>query len=676
MTSRSTLPRVAALVGPYSSGKTSLLESLLFATSAIQRKGSIREGNTIGDATPEAHQRQMSVEINAATTSYLDDRWTFLDCPGSIEFQQDSLNALLVADIAVVVVEPEPARAIMVAPLLKFLEQESVPRLIFINKVESDEAPLRETLEALQAISERPLLMRQIPLHDGGAITGFIDLVSERAFRYRKEGGPSDLISLPKTELSDQQSARQAMLENLADLNDDLLEALLSDVVPPSRDIFDSLAREIAADRIVPVLFGSAAQDNGIHRLLKSLRHDTPGPDETRKRLGVADTGGPLARVFKTIHAPHTGKLSYARIWRGAFTEGMTIDGQRPSALLAPLGASLSKLARAEIGDIAAFGRLEGVATGAILGQADPGIPPWPAPMPGLFPLALHAEKKQDDVKLTAALTKLVEEDASLSLSHSAATGELVLWGQGEIHLMVALEKLKSRFNLAVVSHKPQVPYQETIRQSVSQHGRHKRQSGGHGQFGDIYLDIEPLPRGDGFQFVDRIVGGVVPRQYIPAVEEGIIDYLRQGPLGFPVVDIKVTLTNGSYHSVDSSDMAFKTAARIGMSEGMPKCDPVLLEPVLSVRINVPSEYTSKAQRIISGRRGQILGYEPKEGWKGWDSVAAYLPQAEMGDMIVELRSLTMGVGTFSWGFDHLQELSGKPADKVVEDRKAALTTT
>ena len=217
------------------------------------------------------------------------------------------------------------------------------------------------------------------------------------------------------------------------------------------------------------------------------------------------------------------------------------------------------------------------------------------------------------------------------------------------------------------------MPYKETIKKSVSQHGRHKRQSGGHGQFGDIHIDIAPQPRGAGFEYTDTIVGGVVPKQYIPAVGEGVEDFLKQGPLGFPIVDIKVTLTDGSYHNVDSSDQAFKTAARIAMSEGMPKCDPVLLEPIFAVEIAVPSEYTSKAQRIINTGAGRILGYTGKEGWKGWDAVAAYLPQAEMGDLIVELRSLTMGVGTFSWKFDHLQELNGREASKVVEERKAAL---
>jgi elongation factor G len=670
--SKPTLPRVAALVGPYSSGKTTLLESLLLATGAIARKGSVTEGTSVGDATPEARHRLMSVEVNIATADYLGDHWTFLDCPGSIEFQQDSYNALSVVDAAVVVIEPEPARAVMVAPLLKFLDQHAIPHVIFINKVESAQARLRETLEALQTVSERPLVLRELPIREGDAITGFIDLVSERAYAYR-QGQPSELIRLPEAALAEEQLARQEMLEHLADLNDGLLEELLSDVTPPTGEVYENLSRDLAADLVVPVFFGSAAQDHGIRRLLKSLRHDAPDAADSRWRVGVLPEGEPAARVFKTIHAPHTGKLSFARIWRGAFQEGSLVNGSRPSGLLTTLGATTQKVTSAGAGEVVAFARLEGVATGDVLGSADPDLLPWPTPLPPLFSLAVHSEKKQDEVKLTAALAKLIEEDPSLSLQQDPATGELVLWGQGEIHLLVALEKLQSRFHLTVTGKRPQVPYKESIRKAVTEHGRHKRQSGGHGQFADITIDIAPLSRGEGFVFDETIVGGVVPKQYIPAVEEGAVDFLKQGPLGFPVVDLKVTLTSGSYHSVDSSDQAFKTAARIAMSDGLPKCDPVLLEPVLAVEIAVPNEFTSKAQRIISSRRGHILGFEAKDGWKGWDVVAAHLPQAEMGDLIIELRSLTMGVGTFSWQFDHLQDVQGRNAEKVVEDRKTAL---
>ncbi|MBM3581686.1 MAG: elongation factor G, partial [Alphaproteobacteria bacterium] len=282
------------------------------------------------------------------------------------------------------------------------------------------------------------------------------------------------------------------------------------------------------------------------------------------------------------------------------------------------------------------------------------------------------AEKREDDVKLSGALTKLIEEDPSLSFGPNVDTGEFLLWGLGEIHLQIALERLKQRFNLAIKAKKPQVPYKETIRKGIAQHARQKKQSGGHGEFGDVHVEIKPLPRGSGFTFTNSIVGGAIPKNYIPAVEAGVREALARGPLGFPVVDLAVELTDGQYHSVDSSDMAFKKAGALAMREGLPACQPVLLEPICHVEIAIPSEFTSKAQRLVSGRRGQILGFDAKADWKGWDQVQVLLPQAEMHDLIVELRSATLGVGTFAWRFDHLQELTGKLADQVIAERQHA----
>ena len=646
MTSGSALPRVAALAGPYGSGKTTLLESILLLCGAVSRKGSIGEGGLGG-------------EVAIAGCTYLGDAWTFLDCPGSIEFQQDTRNALLVADVAVLVVEPDPARAIMVAPLMRFLDDHAIPHILFVNKVEGAKARLGETLTAIQEVSDRKLLLREAPLRDGSGIVGFVDLISERAYRYRS-GQKSERIPTPEPARPASAEARQALLENLADLDDHLLEELLSDIVPETAEVYSLLARDLASDLVVPVFFGSGAQDFGVRRLLKALRHD------------VVSRSGEGARIFKTVHAAHTGKLSYARIWGGQLSESAPVGGHRPSGLYAPAGLSLAKTDKAGPGEVVALGRIEPLQTGDLVG-AEKGSKDWPAALPALFCLALSAARKQDEVKLTAALAKLAEEDPSLRFEHDCNTNELVLWGQGEIHLNTALERLHSRFNLDVTGRRAQVPYRETIRKPVSQHGRHKRQTGGHGQFGDVYIDIAPLPRGGGFAFSDKVVGGVVPRQYIPGVEEGAREAMRRGPLGFPVVDVAVVLTSGSYHAVDSSDMAFKQAGRLAMSEGLARAEPVLLEPVLAIEIAVPADYTSKAQLILSSRRGRILGTDARAGWRGWDSVTAHLPQSEMAGLIVDLRSLTMGVGTFSWAFAHFQELQGKAAEKIIEQQRATI---
>ena len=675
---RKSPPRCAALVGPYLSGKTTLLESLLFATGAITRKGSVRDGNAVGDSAPEAKARQMSVEVGLATCEYLGERWHFLDCPGSVELSTETRAALMAADLAVIVVEPVPDKALLLAPLFKYLDDNAVPHVLFINKMDTlsggQEARISEVLEALQAVSSRPLVLRQVPIRDGDTVTGHVDLVSERAYRF-KPHAPSDLVPVPDTVREREQSARQELLEALADFDDRLLEQLLEDVAPEKEEIYRLLSKDLASDLIVPVLLGSAENDNGLNRLLKLLRHEGPEVTSTADRLGIEPEGSAVAQVFKTYLAAHAGKLGFARVWHGTVTDGMTLGGERVSGLYRMMGAEQQKVAEAVAGEVVALGRLDKATTGDIL--SDKGAPRrsplWPAVPAPVFGLAINAENRNDEVKLTGAIQKMVEEDPALSLDLNADTGELVLWGQGDIHLQIAIDRLRNRYNIPVKSRAPQVPYKETIRKSIAHHARFKRQTGGHGQFADINVEIKPLLRGSGFAFTESVVGGTVPRQYIPAVEQGVRDYLPRGPLGFPVVDITVNLSSGQFHAVDSSEMAFKTVARVAMTEALPQCEPVLLEPILSVTVSVPNDFTSRVQRIVSSRRGQILGFDAKSGFAGWDEVKCTIPQAEIHDLIVELRSLTLGVGTFTQSFDRLSEITGRIAEKAIEQRRALL---
>ncbi|HEV8025789.1 MAG TPA: elongation factor G [Stellaceae bacterium] len=673
MTDRPAGPRCAALVGPYLSGKTTLLEALLFASGTTHRRGSAREGNTVGDHSAEARARQMSTELNVAAAKYLGDPWTFLDCPGSVELAWEAQGALLAADVAVVVAEPETERVLTMSPLFKFLDDHQIPHMVFINKMDTATARVSEVLAALQSVSQKPLVLRQVPLPDAeGKATGYVDLVSERAYRY-KPGQASDLVKLPDEALNEERVTRAGLVEKLADFDDKLLEQLLEDLQPSKEEIYRHLTQDLRRDLIVPVFLGSALQDHGVRRLLKALRHETPAATETAARLGLpAGTRDTVAQVIKTYHAPHSGKLSLARVWSGQVTDGMTLGGVRVAGALRLTGAQQEKLGTAAPGDVVALARMESVATGTVLSTGSAPKLPSPAIPKPVYGLAIAAEKRADDVKLTGAVAKLVEEDPTLHLEQNAELQEMILWGQGDIHLQIAIDRLRNKYNLQVVPRKPHLPYKETIRRGTAQHARFKRQSGGHGQFADIQIEVKPLPRGGGHSFIDSVVGGAIPRNYIPAVEEGVRDYLKHGPLGFPVVDVSVNLISGQYHAVDSSDQAFKTAARMAMTEAMQKCEPVLLEPIHFVAISVPSAFTSRVQRLISGRRGQILGYDAKPGWDGWDVVTANLPQSELHDLIVELRSVTLGVGTYTDRFDHLQELTGKLAERAMAGRSEA----
>lgn len=651
--------RCAVLVGPYLSGKTTLMESLLTAAGEIHRKGSVRDGNTVGDGAPEARRREMSTEMNVAHCDYLGDPWTLIDCPGSVELLQDSLNALMIADSAVVVCEADPEKALTVGPVLRMLDEYDVPHMLFINKMDQEGGSVKATLEALQGHSRHPLVLREIPIRENGQVTGHVDLVSERAFKWR-DHKESELMELPETVLEDEQFAREELLETLADFDDVLLEKLLENVTPSTDAVYDNLSRDLAHDKIVPVFFGSAEHDNGIRRLWKALRHETPDVRATAGRLGL---NGTKAQVFKTLHAGHMGKVSLARVWSGKLGDGEEFDQGRVSGVYQVQGQKFDKTKTAHEGDVVALGRLDAAATGEALGGD--GLD-WPEPLAPLYSMAIELNGHADEVKLTSAIQKLCEEDPSLRLEHEQSTGELVLWGQGEMHLRIAMDKLKGRHGLDVAAKRPQVPYKETIRKGATYRARHKKQSGGHGEFGDVEIAIKPLERGAGFQFDEAIHGGSVPRQYIPAVEAGVKEYMSRGPLGFPVVDLQVTLTDGQHHAVDSSDFAFKKAAQQAMREAMPDCQPVLLEPICQVRVAVPNAFTSNAQRIISSRRGQILGFQPHESWSGWDEVTAHLPASEMHDLIIDLRSQTLGVGTFDFQYDHLQELTGKQAEQVV----------
>ena len=662
--------RALALVGPTSSGKTTLMEALLQVTGSVDRRAG---GDKVGDSSPEARARGHSVELNLAGFEFMGDRYSVVDCPGSLEFCADIDAALPAVDLAVVVAEPEPAKAALLQPTLRELERLGVPHALFINKMDQARGSLADLLAALAPVSSAPLVARQIPTWENEKVSGFIDLALERAFVYRPNES-STQVEISSELREAEADARFHMLEQIADFDDELLEQLLSDVVPSRDAVFADLVREMNEGLIVPVFFGSAQNGFGVRRLLKALRHETLPPDRAAQRLGV-EAG---AYVLKAAYAGQSGKLAYARVFGAALPDGaefMLPDGERCRAggLFTVQGALLKKIVQAPVGEVCAIGKVEAAHAGQILSTTGrpQAVRAAASPRRPLFAVALSATNHKDDVRLSGALTKLIEEDPGLRLTHDPEARQMILAGQGEGHVRLALERLRRRFGVEIDTEQPKTPYRETIQRGATQRSRHKKQSGGHGQFADVTVEIRPLPRGSGVVFSQRVVGGAVPKQWIPAVEQGVRDGLEKGQLGFPVTDLEVTLVDGQTHSVDSSEMAFRMAGRLAMEEGLPGCGAILLEPIEKLTVYSPSPSASNVTSALTARRGQILGLAPREDWRGWERIEAYLPQSERQGLIAELRGLTQGLGAFEADFDHMAELTGRLAAEASQGQGA-----
>ncbi|MFT4026918.1 MAG: elongation factor G [Novosphingobium sp.] len=671
--------RAIALVGPAGTGKTSLAEAILYASGAIPRQGSVDAGTSVGDASPEARARGGSTEMNLMHFDYLDDHFALVDMPGGVGFAADGLNALMAADMAVVVVDPAPERAALAEPMLRRLDEWGVPHVIFVNKIENARVgALQALIEELRPMSREPLALRQLPIDEGEHVTGYIDLALERAYRY-ENGQESASIDIPERLLEREHAERARLLESLADFDDDLLEVLLMDETPERSAIMADLAEDTLENRLVGVVLGSALTGGGVRRLLKLLRHEAPAPEATAERLH-AENGG--LHVFKIANGGAMGRLTLGRVLGAPLDEGdelMVGDGTaRAGSIFFMQGDKTAKHPHADPGDVVAVAKVEGARSGALLarkGTARPGSAAandfavdYPARNAAI---AISARDRRDDVKLSSALHRLCEEDPALEWSQDDATHETLLRGINDEHLQVVLGRLQRRYGVAVESRTPRIAYRESIRKPATQRGRHKKQSGGHGQYGDCVIEVHPLARGEGFRFADRITGGAIPKQYIPAVEMGIRDAMQRGPLGFPVVDVAVTLTDGSFHSVDSSELAFRVAGRMAMLEALTQAGPYLLEPVVRVIVDMPSGSGSKAGSALSSRRGQILGLSPHPEWPRWERVEALLPEAALHGLDAELRSLSQGLASFTAEFDHLAELGGKQADEVVKAQAA-----
>ncbi|MGI9405416.1 MAG: elongation factor G [Hyphomicrobiaceae bacterium] len=602
-------------------------------------------------------------DIRCVRFPFLGDNWAFLDCPGSVELLQKSMDALLVADAAVFVVQPNPDQAVLASPYLRLLERSGIPFFIFVNRIDETQVRLRDLVSALQTYASHTLMLRQVPIREGSKIVGAVDLVSERAWKYREEE-PSDLIEIPADMIEREAEARSTLLDALADHDDTLLEQIIEDKVVAPSDIYGICARVLRDNVVTPILSGSASHGNGMMRLMKALRHEVPGPEVARARF----SGSPTAVTFDCRHRKHVGKAIRLRAFDAGLSQGTSLAGAAIGSLVEPEGEKPGALDKLEPGDIGMALKSDHLVPGrACDADTASAAPDWYAPLTPLLSRVVRAKNDRDDVKLSESLAKLVEDDPALHYRHDAETGVQILETQGVQHLRQTRESLQDVFGVETVEDIPPTAFRETISKPIDQHYRHKKQSGGSGQYADIKIHVKPTERGEGISFEETIHGGSVPRNYIPAVENGVREACQHGPIGCPVVDIHVTLHDGQHHAVDSSDMAFRIAGRMGLHEAIKEVGSVLLEPFYEVKFHIPQMFSGTLSPLVSQRRGQILGYDQDETAPGWDTYRALLPGAALDDLIADLRAATQGVGRFEAKFDHYQEMYGREAETAID---------
>jgi elongation factor G len=659
--------RNIAFVGPHHAGKTTLVEAILAHTGAIGRRGSIGDGTTVTDHEPEDAAHLQSTTAGFAHTTAANIEINIVDTPGFIDFFEETKQALAGVDAAVVVVEADPGRVVQTQAIVDHLESRHMPHVFVINKMDRPGADFAATLKALQEAYGRHVVAEQWPLGSAEQFWGYVDLAHMKAYRFDKG---EEEIPADSRELAHRKHVE--LLEAMADFDDHLMEELLEGVEPPLEEIDRDLCSECAHDQVVPVLVTAGMSGAGVSALVRAIEQWFPSPSETpaldaEGRPIAPDPAGPVvARVIKTSIHPQSGKISIVRILSGTIKADATLanvtkrdEKVRLGGLYRLQGKKQEPIAEAGPGSIVALARLDSVATGDTLTSNGHKVllPRVPVAEP-VFAVAIKPKERIDEAKISQMLARIVDEDPALRLTRADVTHEMLLLGSGEQHVSIAVERLARKYKVEVATAAPTIPYQETITNGTEIHSRYKHQTGGHGQFGDVWLRFEPRERGAGITFEDKIVGGVVPRQFIPAVEKGVREALAHGLGGYPVTDLHVTLYDGQYHDVDSSEQSFKTAAGMGVREALPKCNPVVLEPIAHVQVIVPTSHTSTVIQQLTGKRGQILGMNPGER-VGFDVVEAYVPAVELSRYITELRTGTQGLGTYSWRHERYDPVPG-----------------
>ncbi len=675
--------RNIALVGHGGAGKTTMAEALLYNAKIIDRRGSVENGNTTMDFEPEEIKRLSSI-----TSGFYQYQWkkhdiTLIDTPGDQNFFSDSVSCMQAADGAIFVIDGVDSVKVQAEEAWEFAASYNLPCAIFINKLDKERADFLQTLSDCQEIFEQPKpIVLQLPIGAKEEFRGVIDLVNMKAYTYDADGN-TVAGDIPEEMQEQAETEKEALIENIAEADDELLERYLEGETLSDEELNTALKKGIQTRAFAPVLCGSATANIGFDLLAEFIINCMPSPLErgdwtARDADGnevtcTPDPEAPLAGfVFKTVADPFSGRLSLLRVVSGRLGSDGTFhntaaeSNERYNQLLMMTGKKQKNTDEAVPGAIVAMAKLKNTNTGhTICDSSRKLFFSCAEPLPSVISFAVEPKKKGDEDKIHSALTRLTEEDPALQISRDKEAKAIILSGRGQIHIETAVERLKRKFNVEVLLKTPKVPYRETITQKTRVQGRHKKQSGGHGQFGDCWIQMEPLERGEGFEFVDKIVGGAIPKTYIPAVEKGIVEAAVKGPLaGFPCIDFRVILDDGSYHSVDSSEMAFKIAGSIAFKKAAIEAKPVLLEPIMEIVVTTPEEFMGDVMGDLNSKRGKVLGMDSK----GKNQVVrAHVPMAEFLTYDPDLRSMTGGRGKFSLEFSHYEIMPTQEAEKVIE---------
>jgi elongation factor G len=674
--------RNVALIGHGGAGKTTTTEALLFAAGVINRKGRVEDGTTTSDFDAEEIKRHISVSVALAPFEWHDHKVNILDCPGYSDFGTDTMAALRVADLAVFVVSAVEGVEVQTELMWKAAAKLGLPRMIFVNKLDRERASFSRTLDQLQQTFGAGIAPLELPIGEEASFVGVADLLSDTAITY--EGGKPTTGDIPDEMEAQEHAVHESLIEGIVVGDDDLMERYLEGEVLDFKELEETLAQGVASAQVFPVLCGSAAKDIAIDRLATFICEIGPSPLD---RPGVVvqagdheteikpDPGGqPLAAVFKTLADPYVGKISLFKVLSGTvrpdaiLTNPRTHNDEKLHGLFTLRGKEQVPINEVPAGDLAAVAKLGDVTTGDTLApRGTPVLVPRPATVAPVLSVAIRPKSKGDEDKLMTALHRIREEDPALTVRRDDETHQTLLSGMGEAHLAIATERLSRKFGVEVETEDVIVAYRETISATAEAEGKYKKQTGGHGQFGVAFLRVEPLPRGGGFEFQDKIVGGAIPRQFIPAVQKGIEETMsHSGVFGYPVVDVKVTCFDGKFHPVDSSEMSFKMAGSIGFRDAMGKAGPILLEPVSLLEVTVPPAYQGDVMGDLNSRRGRVQGTE--QGEDAESMVSALVPTSELLRYAIDLRSITGGRGRFNVAHDHYDPLPQHLYDKVRRD--------